>query len=211
MVNSDKLEFYDGQIVALEGTCESSTKFDAIRIIPATFERPNMPSKLGEGHKTVLYANGPYTYGNSLAYKPLRKLVEKVKKEKPHSLVLGGPFVDCNNEDVRSGEIAYEDHSGIQVLGDGKLMKIIVEFLDQELSSLNTQFVLIPSLKDMVSMFPLPQPQINSGILDGCSEEFKRKTYLMGNPQEFSLDNINCAAITSDVVLHLFQNMKSDK
>ena len=124
---------------------------------------------------------------------------------------MSGPFVDVNNEHVRSGEIAYEDENGVQVIGDGELMAHLVSLLDKELSSLNTQVVLIPSLKDLVSMFPLPQPQFNEKIFTKCSEEFKRKLHLMGNPQEFSIDNISCASISTDVIFHLFKNLKSTK
>ncbi len=85
----------------------------------------------------------------------------------------------------------------------------LMAFIDKEIGELKTQIIVVPSLKDIQSMFPLPQPPLHHGILKKAREEFANKVKLAGNPQEFSIGNNRFAAVTYDVVLQLFQMNKS--
>lgn len=42
---------------------------------------------------SIMVACGPYTVNNELSYEGLKDLVQTVNREKPHALILGGPFV----------------------------------------------------------------------------------------------------------------------
>lgn len=53
---------------------------------------------------------GPFTTADSLSYDALRDLLEIVNRDKPHTLVLMGPFMDVNNQDIKSGEICMVDN-----------------------------------------------------------------------------------------------------
>jgi hypothetical protein len=54
--NPDQVHFFSGQIVALRGVAESSTKFEADKIITHTFETPSNPLPSGEGHLSIVYS-----------------------------------------------------------------------------------------------------------------------------------------------------------
>ena len=48
---------------------------------------------------------GPFTFRNSLGYQGLMDLLALARKEKPHVLILLGPFVDLNNDHIKSGDL----------------------------------------------------------------------------------------------------------
>ena len=52
---------------------------------------------------------GPFTSSNELSYEALKDVVASVQQEKPHCLILTGPFVSQNHEDVTSGDLRYRD------------------------------------------------------------------------------------------------------
>lgn len=115
---------------------------------------------------TMMYVNGPYTFNSTLSYAPLNLLVQRVLEEKPHVLVMNGPFIDCNHEDIAEGEVLFEKHSGeISCLEFGDLMVTIFQFLEEKLSESRVKIIIVPSLKDIVNLYPLPQPSFHAGIL----------------------------------------------
>ena len=42
----------------------------------------------------IMVACGPFTTDNSLSYQGLKDLLDVVKRDKPHGLILMGPFVE---------------------------------------------------------------------------------------------------------------------
>ena len=58
-------------------------------------------------------------------------------EQRPHVLVLGGPFVDVNNEDVFNGEILIEKGGDIKCLEFKDLYLNIFKYLDQHLANFN--------------------------------------------------------------------------
>jgi len=51
---------------------------------------------------------GPFTSQNDLLYQPLRDLLEIVKRDRPHVLILMGPFLDTKSKDLVDGDISYK-------------------------------------------------------------------------------------------------------
>jgi DNA polymerase alpha subunit B len=133
---------------------------------------PEPPPIWQDGHLSLWFVNGPYAFGSTLSYKPLQALIHRVKVEKPHVLIMGGPFIDCNNEDVKSGELVFETpDKQIRCLTDKDLQKHLMSYLESELPS-RTQIVVLPSLKDIHSMFPLPQPPMAASHANQCGSSF---------------------------------------
>jgi hypothetical protein len=56
-----------------------------------------------------MLACGPFTSNSELSYEALKDLMAIVAKDKPHCLILTGPFVSQTNEDVASGDLRYRD------------------------------------------------------------------------------------------------------
>lgn len=59
-----------------------------------------------------MLACGPFTANNELSYEALKDFMKTVNTEKPHVLVLSGPFVSQNHEDISSGDLRYRDEDG---------------------------------------------------------------------------------------------------
>jgi DNA polymerase alpha subunit B len=56
-----------------------------------------------------MLACGPFTANNELSYEALKDLMAVVNRDKPQALLLCGPFVNQNHEDVASGDLRYRD------------------------------------------------------------------------------------------------------
>lgn len=64
---------------------------------------------LGKGKAMqIAVAQGPFTSKNTLSYQPLKDFLKKAKAEKPHAVILNGPFIDSHNELIESCEIYFE-------------------------------------------------------------------------------------------------------
>lgn len=57
----------------------------------------------------VMVAAGPFTTGDSLAYDALNDLLDMVRRDRPHALILMGPFLDFTNSIIDSGDISYKN------------------------------------------------------------------------------------------------------
>lgn len=53
----------------------------------------------GKALQTIV-ACGPFTVNNELSYPALKDLIATVERDEPHALILAGPFVNQNHEDI---------------------------------------------------------------------------------------------------------------
>jgi DNA polymerase alpha subunit B len=82
-----------------------------------------------------------------------------VKRDKPHVLILMGPFLDAKSSDLKDGDISYVEPSGeLTFLDYQDLMDTLMKLIRTELSSQKTEVVLIPSAREINHIYPLPQP-----------------------------------------------------
>jgi len=59
-----------------------------------------------------MVACGPFSVKNELSYEALKDLMREVNRDKPHALILAGPFLSTLNEDISTGEIRYTSPDG---------------------------------------------------------------------------------------------------
>jgi DNA polymerase alpha subunit B len=121
---------------------------------------------------SVVVAAGPFTTSDNLDYEPLQELVSHLLLEAPDVVILTGPFVDLLHPQVLSGDLnlPLEDGSSMAVTPDvlfsnrvGGLLETLYDDYHRSSpdgSELNTQFILVPSVDDVVSdggaVFPQP-------------------------------------------------------
>ncbi|CAG2066007.1 unnamed protein product [Timema podura] len=72
-----------------------------------------------EGPLHVLVAAGPYTQTDTLTYEPLEDILQHVKVNKPHVLILIGPFVDSTHPHIVDGSFAETFESFFEKIIDG--------------------------------------------------------------------------------------------
>lgn len=105
-----------------------------------------------------MVACGPFTTNDSLSYQALKDLLEVVKRDRPHGLILLGPFLDQLHSDIYSGEVYYEDQqTSEKVFVDyDELFTHLITTITKELEPFGTQIMLVPSSKDVHHISPLP-------------------------------------------------------
>lgn len=109
----------------------------------------------GEEWARVIVSAGPYTCMNDLKYEPLLELCDVVKREQPHLVVLGGPFVDASHNLINDSlPVAFDN-----VFEERVLNRITALATDCP----NTKFVILPALGDAHHDFVCPQPPLNGG------------------------------------------------
>jgi len=62
--------------------------------------------------------------------------------------------------------------------------------------------VIVPSLKDTLNLFPLPQPQFHKGLTTSLTDKFKAKLHFASNPQEIKIHNYTFSVINTDIILN---------
>ena len=116
---SQPFSVFEGEIIIAEGFPDSSSsKFNVNRIFKPLIMPPPASHTLDSLKKfnelsqskdmQLMIACGPFTTDDSLSYQPLKDLLEVVKRDRPHGLILMGPFLDQLNQDIFSGNIFYE-------------------------------------------------------------------------------------------------------
>lgn len=118
-----------------------------------------------------MVACGPFTVNNELSYEALKDLIAQVKREKPHALILGGPFVSQNHEDIVSGDLRCRNPENGELLfmDYDQLFNQIMNYIYTQLSKEceNTEIIIVPSTNEISHIHPLPQPKMNVRNFEG--------------------------------------------
>lgn len=184
---------FEGQIVVVKGTSEHET-FNVSSIEPLPIPKAvKETATMDDGGLSVFVFGGPYTFSDSLNYSLLKYITHLIRQQEPHLAILTGPFVDINHEFIKEGELFYTDDEGkTECFEDLDIYKAIKEYLDNEVKDLQTKIIIIPSLNDMVSMHPFPQPPL--------SKNSTEKVSFLPNPSRFSIGGVEFGLINTDVI-----------
>ena len=104
-----------------------------------------------------MLACGPFTANNELSYEALKDLMAVVQKDKPHCLILSGPFVNQNHEDITSGDLRYRDQNTgkLDFLDYAGLFTKVMDYIYSKLDK-STKLVVIPSTNEINHIYPMP-------------------------------------------------------
>lgn len=101
--------FFPGQIVAMECTNPTGSQLVVHDIFDDRVLEPTSCPTLSEPLRLNIAA-GPFTAFDNLDFEPLWELMERVVEEEPHALVLIGPFVDSDHQELKNlKHITYQE------------------------------------------------------------------------------------------------------
>lgn len=188
---------FPGAIVALKGKNGGAGWFSASEILtlpplkPSHTNPDNTKIEAIDTSFSMVIASGPFSPDADLLYKPWKSLLKTLKSQKPAVVLLIGPFVDSNHPKLKSGDI---DESPSEML-----FAIFTENLRDFLEiSPDSLVLIVPSTRDAISEhIAFPQGRLETGF----SGDPRIK--LLSNPCQFSLNGVNVAASSVDVMFHL--------
>ncbi|KAH7649249.1 DNA dependent DNA polymerase alpha subunit [Cryptosporidium bovis] len=146
----------------------------------------------------IMIFSGPYTVDNKiLNFKYLDKILEHANSEKPHILLLLGPFLDSRNESIIKGDI-YDFENNNFLTFEEIYNKIIFNKIDNfAKKNEKVRIYIVPSEYDINHHFPLPQPGLNETIYNNNLSE---NIYFLSNPCEIHVNDFKIMVTSSDIV-----------
>lgn len=149
-----------------------------------------------------MVAVGPFCSSDDLLYEPLRDLIDLVKRDRPHVLLLMGPFLDSRNQTLQEGDLSYRNPATneFDYLSYDDVNTHLMRYLRTELARQKTQVVLVPSARDIHFVHPLPQPPYKAVSKD---ENFWR----LGNPSTFRINDITFAVLNAEIIKEICFSM----
>ncbi|EGD96639.1 DNA polymerase alpha/primase associated subunit [Trichophyton tonsurans CBS 112818] len=215
----DKLQhinFFPGQIVALRGINASGeyfTVFDVLTIpllplpvsLPSEVEATNEKlDSFGDQPLNYMFAAGPYTTDDNLAFEALNTLCEKAAEECVDALILTGPFIDLEHPLIAAGDFDLPELKGLDP-DTATLTTLFKHCISRPLTQLaskvpNIYIILIPSVRDAVSKHvSWPQEILPKKELGLPPKQAKVVT----NPVAISLNEIMVGLCASDSLYEL--------
>ena len=142
--NKQPLFLNPGMIVVVEGINSSGREIDVHAIYDNTMRiqndrssrtetadettdevMPNSDTADKPPHVSMLVASGPFTTSANLKYEPLEELLQVISRSSPDLVVLTGPFIDAEHEQItESSDAAYSDIFQTRVLSLQLLLEI---------------------------------------------------------------------------------------
>ena len=210
--NDNDFDYYfmSGQIIFLEGnlindnTCIEISKFskgfdmysyDLINDFVSQFYKND------DGVYIIYSMNGPYYPKNQINLDPFISLLSSLSQKEPHAIIINGPFIYSENEQIQSGDLGeYETYIN--------LFKLILKSINQIFTDKNTKILIAPSLSDELNYFPLPQPSFNQIIKDLNYDKIE----FISNPSFIQLNELYIANVNYDIIAEINQNsIRSNK
>jgi len=240
---------FPGQIVAVEGLNCSGRKLVAQRICEGAAMAPvestvtelmkyhHDDSYQGGSPVQIVTASGPFTVSDNLEYEPLLDLISMVSQKKPDVVILTGPFVDMRHKAISAGQatLEFEGENGekeeVMVSYEAFFANKIAVLLEQlyaEDESIQTQFVLVPSLDDATAEWVYPQApftdrrpeggrtlnipgaegiQVGTLGLDGIEtvgrDSGPRRVHCVSNPCTLKINEVVVGVTATDALFHI--------
>ncbi|KAH8584613.1 DNA dependent DNA polymerase alpha subunit [Cryptosporidium sp. chipmunk genotype I] len=218
-VNGD-IALYPGQVVAILGNTEidefGQNCILAKEIIGGLPPKPvettlkelkSIPEfYAGKGKHPVqcIIFSGPFTTdGQNLNYDYLKEILNYANIEKPHVLILLGPFIDVRNESIKKGDL-FDFDSNTFITFEDLFHKNIYSLIESfARKNEKVKIYIIPSEYDAAHPFPIPQPGLKESFFSNISNEslkLCRNIHFLSNPCELYINDIKISITSSDIV-----------
>ena len=221
-IESISYEFFPGQIVAVRGINASGEYFSVNEILDIPLPPPSksLPSVLDawnqqlgveEGQDTspsslalnILFASGPYTADDNLAFEPLQALCEKAETTCADVLLLTGPFLDLEHPLLASGDFVLPDDPSIEpdnaTLTDAFRLMVGAALTRLARAVPSIIIILVPSARDAVNKHVAwPQEPFTKRELG-----LPKQARMVSNPVALSLNETTVGVTAQDILFDL--------
>lgn len=113
----------EGEVIVAEGLIDPSSteKFNVTKIhkpsalaLKSNIDMSQLQNISYDEYKdkplTIIIAKGPYSFTKQFNYSGLNDFLKAVERNRPHLVIMMGPFVDINNADISDGCIYYDNN-----------------------------------------------------------------------------------------------------
>jgi len=193
----------------------TGTTFHARDFLPGLVREPaSVPSDDASLHLMVVV--GPYCLRDSLDFSPLEQALRYAAREKPQVVIIMGPFLDANNQKVCSGETALpndddgEIHS-YEELYTEHVLPLLHKYL-QPLRRASTEFLVMPSLDEVLCFHPLPQPPLDASLGPGLESKDLGALKRLGvkflpNPAHLQINGVAVSVTSADALTPILREI----
>jgi len=212
----ERVAAFPGQIVSVLGRSGmTGTTFHARDFLPGLVrELASAPSDDASLHLMVVA--GPYCLRDSLDFSPLEQALRYAAREKPQVVIIMGPFLDANNQKVCSGETALpndddgEIHS-YEELYTEHVLPLLHKYL-QPLRRASTEFLVMPSLDEVLCFHPLPQPPLDASLGPGLESKDLGALKRLGvkflpNPAHLQINGVAVSVTSADALTPILREI----
>ncbi|XP_043273450.1 DNA polymerase alpha subunit B isoform X2 [Venturia canescens] len=186
--NLPSYSIFPGQILAVEGTNPTGDKLIVTKMFSSGSAEASASLKTKDDVHLVV-ASGPFTDSDSLDYEPLFELMRQVAEMEPHVLVLIGPFVPANHNDIQNSNVldTFEE-----------LFEEVIEKIMKYVKGKSTRVVLIPSYRDAHHdpVYPTPEYDIPKSLRTA-------NLHLMPDPCMLDIEGLTIGVTSVDVIRHI--------
>lgn len=202
---------FPGQVVGVEGHNLSGHYLEASKIvdsipflvcadvdIPASkrqaldqeVQPTGLPPKFAE--LSLIIAAGPFTTTDNLFFEPLAELLAYASRKMPQLLVLVGPFIDSEHDEIKKGTVdrSFDDIFHLEVL---TRLKNYVEYMGS-----TVRVILVPSIRDANHDFVFPQPSF-----DIRTPDLNNQIECITNPGIFEANGVKVGCSSVDILKQL--------
>ncbi|KAJ0173714.1 hypothetical protein K1T71_010863 [Dendrolimus kikuchii] len=196
-VDMDSLKQYSlfpGQVVVMRGTNPHGDKFIAQEVycdasLPIVDHQADIMNTL-TGKMSVLVAAGPYTTSDNMSYEPLKDLVNHINVNRPHVVILTGPFMDSEHSNIKNNTMAEPYKAYFE--------KLIDNLGEISNSSPYTKIYIVSSPKDCFHWNIFPSPPYTS----------RRKHAIVAflpDPSTININGIVIGVTSNDILMQISQ------
>ncbi|XP_015121831.1 DNA polymerase alpha subunit B [Diachasma alloeum] len=190
-LNLSKLKqfsIFPGEIVVVEGINPGTETFIVREMKTIVGVQPTPPPNITQTMQIVV-ACGPFTQRDRLDFQPLMNLMQNVAETEPNLLVLVGPFVPQDNEDIKQAVVV------------NTLQEVFEEFVEKIMNFVKgscTQILLMSSSKDAHhdNVYPTPEYFIPQSLKSS-------NIHTISDPCMISVDGLSIGATSVDILKHL--------
>ncbi|KAI5643143.1 DNA polymerase alpha/epsilon subunit B domain-containing protein [Phthorimaea operculella] len=192
--NVKQYSLFPGQVVVARGTNPRGDRFLAQEILTdAARPTPDHAQDIIHtlrGTMSLVVAAGPYTTSDNLAFEPLKDLVAYITQQRPHVVLLTGPFLDADHAKVKDNSMA-------------ETYKAFFEKLVDSLGELSTscpftKIYIASSQRDAFHINIYPTPPYST----------RRKhpnIHFIPDPSTLNINGVLVGVTSTDVLMHLSQ------